>query len=145
MQSSVKKDADDFNDLRQDTFVNLWRGLQQFRGDSQLSTWIYRVCLNTCVSTVRRRKGKSSLDPLDALNDIPEPSLESERDNSAMLHQFIAMLAPLDKAVIMMWLDERPYEEIAEVTGLKRNTVASRIRRIKEKLASMARSEGYNR
>lgn len=126
---------EDREDLRQDILTNLWRGLACFRGDSSLKTWVYRVALNTCVSTVRRRSRRVSTVPLDSFDfpDGADDGITAERVDT--LHRLISDLTPLDKAVVTMWLDEQPYEEISLVTGLSRNNVAVRLNRIKEKLA----------
>ena len=90
-------DLADFDDLRQEALVNLWRGFPRFRGEASLSTWIYRVTLNSCVSFFRKhRKGGGS---------VP--------------------------------IDEHSYDEIASIMGRPRNTIASRLRRAKEKLNSL--------
>lgn len=127
------RDVDDFNDLRQDSLINLWRGLPSYRGESEETTWIYRVVLNTCVSFVRK---KSSRRDTVGLAEILEPADHSDPENtrSIQLYEAIYRLSDEDKALILMWLDEKPYEEIAEVMGYHRNTVAVKLHRIKEKL-----------
>lgn len=133
---SYATDPDDLKDLRQDIMINIWKGLQSYRGESSLSTWIYRVALNTCVSTVRKRSHRPVTVPIETRTE--EQSSEADdalRDKIAYLHSVIATLSSLDKAVITMWLDECKYEEIAEVTGISRSNVAVRINRIKQKLS----------
>ena len=131
---SYATNAEDLKDLRQDIMLNIWKGLPYFRGKSALSTWIYRVALNTCVSTVRKRSKQLSTVSLETLADsVPDPESGS-REHIDLLHSLISGLSPLDKAVITMWLDDRKYSEIAEVTGISRNNVAVRINRIKNKL-----------
>lgn len=132
---SYASDADDLKDLRQDILINIWKGLKTYRGDSSLSTWIYRVALNTCVSTVRKRSRRPYTLPLERVPDREEERDAESRERIETLHAMIATLSPIDKAIVTMWLDERKYEEIAEVTGLSRNNVAVRINRIKQKLA----------
>ncbi len=127
---------DDFKDLRQDVYANIWRGLPDFRGDSGYSTWIYRICLNTCVSTYRKSRVRYELPMTDSVADrigeIPE-SDSYDDDEIEILYRAIADLDPLEKAIVMMWMDDKSYDEIAEVMDMKRNTVATRIRRAKEK------------
>lgn len=124
---------EEFEDLRQDAYVNIWQGLDGFRGDSGLKTWIYRVTLNTCVSSLRKRMRDG------VTVDLAEIADTADEDPARMtmiveLHEAISSLSDIDKAIILMWLDEAGYEEIAQVLGMGRNTIASRIRRIKEKL-----------
>ncbi len=124
---------DDFNDLRQDVLITLWRGLDSFRGDSSVITWIYRVALNTCVSAARRNSSRRDTYPLAGIIE-PAQEQDAESDRIIMLYEMIASLPQEEKALILMWLDEMPYEEIAEVMGYPRNTVAVKLHRIREKL-----------
>ena len=125
-------DENHFNDLYQEVMVNLWQGMDGFRGDAQLSTWVYRVCINTCVS-IFRRSGKFGISlPVDEIIDIPY--VDSRSSQLKEMYQLINRLNRMEKAIILMWLDEKSYDEIAEVTGLTRNNVASRFHRIKAKL-----------
>ena len=127
-------DSDHFNDLYQEVIANMWQGIGSFRGDSALSTWIYRMAINTCVTYYRRnRRHSKQTVSLDQILDIPADDT-SRADNLRQMYTLISTLKPMDKALILMWLDERSYDEISEVTGLGRNTVASRLRRIKLKL-----------
>lgn len=132
---SYATNSDDLKDLRQDILINIWKGLESFRGDSSLSTWIYRVALNTCVSTVRKRSRNPATISIDAIYEPEADPISDTKERIEILHAMIATLSPLDKAIITMWLDERKYEEIADVTGISRNNVAVRINRIKQKLA----------
>lgn len=131
---------EDFEDLRQDALLNIWRGIGSFRRDSSESTWVYRVTLNSCISS--RRKLKSGGRQTEAHNEfyreLFEDSSAEEIERYELMYRLISRLSPLDKSVLLMWLDEKPYDEIAEVSGLSRNAVASRLKRAKERLATMA-------
>lgn len=131
---------EDFEDLRQDALLNIWRGIGSFRRDSRESTWVYRVTLNSCISS--RRKLKSGGRQAEAHNkfyrELFEDSSAEEIERYELMYRLISRLSPLDKSVLLMWLDEKPYDEIAEVSGLSRNAVASRLKRAKERLATMA-------
>ncbi|MDE7159809.1 MAG: sigma-70 family RNA polymerase sigma factor [Muribaculaceae bacterium] len=131
---SYAADTEDFQDLRQDIMLNIWKGLPTFRAESALSTWVYRVALNTCVSTVRKRSKRLPTVSLESLAEIASESETGSIERIERLRRLISGLSALDKAVITMWLDDRKYSEIAEVTGLSRNNVAVRINRIKQKL-----------
>ncbi|MDE5745315.1 MAG: sigma-70 family RNA polymerase sigma factor [Paramuribaculum sp.] len=130
---SYARNSFEFDDLRQDVLVNLWRGLDSFRGESSEVTWIYRVALNTCVSAARRSASRKETFPLSGIIEPAEDS-NGESDHIILLYEMIASLPFEERAVILMWLDEMPYEEIAEVMGYPRNTVAVKLHRIKEKL-----------
>lgn len=128
----------EFDDLRQDALVNIWRGMQNFRGDAARKTWIYRVTVNSCLSTIRKQI-RHRHESLDGLYGIIEGD-DSNREAIEQIHRAIGLLGAQEKAIIMMWLDELSYDEIASAMGLNRNTIATKIRRIKEKIA-----KEYNR
>lgn len=128
-------DDDHFKDLYQETLINLWRGMESFRGDSAISTWIYRTSINTCLTVYRRNKHHRSNTSIDAISDIADATPDRTAQLKEM-YRLISQLERLDKAIIMMWLDEKTYDEIAEITGLARNNVATRLRRIKAKLVT---------
>ncbi len=130
----------EFDDLRQDALVNLWRGLPSFRAESDLRTWVYRVTLNSCVSVYRRGAFARSSLPLEAAPDPPDSSAD-DMERARWVRSLVARLPADDRSIMLMWLDELPYEEIAEVMGMNRNTVASRLRRIKQKLSKMIGNE----
>ena len=129
----------EFEDLRQDALINIWRGMHGFRGEASAKTWIYRVTVNSCLSTIRKqaRHQHESLDALYGLID----SADSDKEAIEQLHRVIGTLSPQEKAVILMWLDEMSYDEIATAMGLSRNTIATRIRRIKEKITNEYKKE----
>ncbi len=132
-----------FEDLYQEVLINLWQGLETFRGDSKISTWIYRTAINTCITWHRknRKYSSSSTDRLEDISIEPIDSASGERqDQWRELMSLISCLGVLDKALITLWLDGRTYDEIAEVTGLGQSNVAVRLHRIKSRLNKMANS-----
>ncbi|MCX4368241.1 MAG: sigma-70 family RNA polymerase sigma factor [Duncaniella sp.] len=135
-------DSDEhFKDLYQEVLANLWQGLDSFRGDSRLSTWLYRTAINTCVTYFRHNgkhdRGKVGLDTLaDTMSDDSDRPAELRQ-----MYRLIGGLDKMDKALILMWLDEKSYDEIAGVTGLPRNTVATRLHRIKLRLKEQNEKE----
>lgn len=129
----------EFEDLRQDALINIWRGLPSFKEESSSRTWIYRVVLNSCVSTIRKQvrhtKGAQSLEALYGMIADESPD---DRERIETLHRLIGKLNAKDKAIILLWLDDASYEDIATVMGMPRNSVATRIHRIKERLTRLA-------
>lgn len=123
----------DYEDLRQDALLNIWRGVSGFRKDSGERTWIYRITLNTCVSTYRKRSRRKDTVSIDTTAQIAAEEYP-EQDESVWLAAMVAQLPPMDHAIIEMWLDEFSYDEIASVMGMNRNTVATRIHRTKNYL-----------
>ena len=125
-----------FEDLWQEIYVNIWLGLNQFRGDSKMSTWIYRVAVNSALMALRSSKQKIETVSFDfGLPDLSSEIDDAQRENLQILHSLIHRLEDIEKAIILLWLDEYSYEEIATTLGLKRNTVATKIHRIKDKLS----------
>lgn len=130
-------DDEHLKDLYQETLINLWQGFQGFKGEAKISSWIYRVSLNTCISFYRKHSKITDTMPLESLF-----GLTTEDDEKAVhlreMYRLISQLNRLEKAIILLWLDERSYEEIAEITGISRNNIASKLKRIKEKLNGLA-------
>lgn len=127
-----------FDDLRQEALISLYKSFKDFRGLCAESTWVYRVCINTSLLALRKSINKIHTVPLEEITNI---KLESESNDDLKqklqwLYSAISQLNPMDKALILMWIDELSYEEIAENMGIPRNTVASRLFRIKLKLSS---------
>lgn len=125
-----------FEDLRQDVYINIWQGLQYFRGESKFSTWIYRVAVNSALMAIRTSKNRPETETIDLSSfNLTTEIDDVQKENLQMLYDLINRLEDLEKAIILLWLDEHSYDDIAEILDLKRNTVATKIRRIKEKLS----------
>lgn len=137
---SFARTKEEFEDLRQDTLLNLWRGIDNFREACNISTWVYRVALNTCISS--QKKHNTSTRQTEVFNEfyreLFDESNAEEIERYELMYAMIAKLPPLDKSALLMWLDDKSYEEIAEVMGMSRDAVASRLKRAKDKLASMS-------
>lgn len=133
------QDDSHYKDLYQEVLANLWQGLDSYRGDSKISTWIYRASINTCISFFRKH-GRHSGDnlPLDSAIEISTDD-SSNIEELKQMYKMISALGKLDKAIILMWLDEYSYDEIAEMTGITRSNVAIRLRRIKLRLIEQAK------
>ena len=134
-------DADAEKDLYQDILVQLWRALPSFEGSSTPGTWLYRVALNTALGQKRQRaaRERATLDAGDPVwrNRIPAPdeSLESKQ-RLERLYSAIARLNDVDKAVVMMYLDEKSHREIAEVLGITESYVGVKLHRIRKEMAA---------
>lgn len=130
------KNAEDRKDLIQEIIIQLWQSRHRYNPDFGLSTWMYRVALNTAISFYRKdsRRKKSAV-PLqeDILLLTEEPAPETEQQ-LGLLQQFISELRDLDRALILLYLEEKPYREIAVILGISESNVATRAGRIKEKL-----------
>ncbi|MBT7093134.1 MAG: RNA polymerase sigma factor, partial [Bacteroidetes bacterium] len=118
--------------------IQLWKSWPKFRGDSKMSTWMYRIALNTAISMSARNKkhqGNRTIDNQTISTTADEDSGVSPEDIQS-LQQAISTLSEIERAIILLHLEEKPYEEIAEITGLTRTNVGVRIMRIKKKLES---------
>ena len=132
-------DGDNFKDLYQDVVINLWKGFEGYEGKGKPSSWIYRVGLNTCISFYRQQQRRGEHTSLDSIYCLEAEYSETTKRLKEM-YRLIAGLDKFERAVILLWLDENSYEEIAEIVGVPRNTVASRLKRIKDKLTKQANS-----
>lgn len=129
------KDADEVNDLFQDILVNLWRGIDGFKGDAKLSSWIYRISLNTCISAERKKK-RTTTERLDMNIDLYEDN-DADARQIQMLYHRIHRLRPFDRALVLLWLEGMPYDEIGAITGITAKNVSVRLTRIREELKRM--------
>ncbi|SBV96213.1 sigma-70 family RNA polymerase sigma factor [uncultured Dysgonomonas sp.] len=121
-------------DLYQEVVLNLWKAFPSFRGDSKYSTWIYRIALNTCVSFYRR--SKKDISYVDISMDIPD--VVDNNEEIQELYKLINRLGKIERALVLLYLDDKSYKEIAEITGLTVTNVATKISRIKDKLRDMS-------
>lgn len=131
------KDKEEVNDLFQETLVNLWNGFETFRGDSNVSTWVWRVALNTCISSERKKQSRGETVPLtldiDLYSDEDAKTLQVQ-----MLHRRIGKLGLIDRAIILLWLEDMSYEEIGAIVGISAQNVGVKLFRIKEQLKQMS-------
>ena len=131
------KDTEEVNDLYQEILINLWKGFPNYRGESSLKTWIWRVSLNTCSNQERKQKSRIQTVPLsidiDLYNDEDAGSRQIQ-----MLYDRINRLGVFDRAIILLWLENMTYQDIADVVGISVSNITTRLFRIKEQLKSMS-------
>ena len=135
----------DRQDLFQDMVVQLWQAYPNFKGNAKFSTWLYRVAINTAITGRRKQRDfvsyhePASLPP--STSEEPEDQLKEERLqqlNAALVH-----LDEIEKAIVMLYLEERSYEEMEEVLGIKEGTLRVKMSRIKEKLRQLTNTASY--
>ncbi|MBR4364350.1 MAG: sigma-70 family RNA polymerase sigma factor [Prevotella sp.] len=127
------KDEEEVNDLFQETLINMWKGIDSFREESKISTWIYRVALNTCLLQERKKKRQVPKVPLTMdVNFFEDDSANATQVRQ--LHQRIGKLGLVDRALVMMWLEGMSYDEIGAVMGISAQHVGVKLFRIKEML-----------
>ena len=127
----------DQKDLYQEIVYQLWKSFDSFRNESKISTWMYRVALNTAISQLNKSKKHSSTTGLDRVILKQTDNYDAEFENRLkIVYEHIHQLNILEKGLILLLLDGKKYGEISEITGLSVTNVGTRISRIKQKLKS---------
>ena len=130
------KCSDEADDLFQEVLIKLWHGFEGFEHRSNINTWVWRISLNTCIS-LERSKHRSSKLKLDMSRDLYTAE-DSDSRQMQMLHKRIHRLQPFDRAIVMLWLENMSYEEIAAIVGISAKNVSVKLYRIKEQLKTMS-------
>lgn len=125
------------NDLFQEIVLQLWRSFPSFRGEAKITTWMYRIALNTAISGFRKGTRKIKTEDLKDVHFNISETGDNVEENLQRLQLAIRQLSEIDRAMIMMALEEVPYEEIAETIGISQNNVRVRMNRIREKLRKL--------
>jgi len=135
-----ENDQDARNDLFQEIVLQLWKSFPSFRGEAKITTWMYRIALNTAISGFRKQTRKVKTEDLQELHfNIRDYGNDDQEENFQKLQWAIRQLSEIERAMIMMALEEVPYEEIAETIGITQNNVRVRMNRIREKLRNLMR------
>ncbi|MFY9883380.1 MAG: sigma-70 family RNA polymerase sigma factor [Candidatus Cybelea sp.] len=126
----------DREDLLQEITVALWRARDRFDARSSFATWMYRVAMNVAISFQRSETRKSRLVPADnsLFETIAQPRDEPADDRLALIRELIRRLDPPNRALMLLYLDDYPYAEIAKILGISETNVATKIGRIKDRL-----------
>lgn len=132
-------DKDARNDLFQEIVLQLWKSFSSFRGEAKITTWMYRIALNTAISGYRKQTRNVKTEDLQEMHfNISENYGGDEREEDLQKLQWaIRQLSEIERAMIMMALEEVPYEDIAETIGITQNNVRVRMNRIREKLKKL--------
>lgn len=132
--------SDDYtiDELYQQTVINMWKAFPNFRNLSKESTWIYRIAVNTCVSYFRRSSSHNAIVPLAIHNATEVANDDDHNEQLQELYRMINELGKLERALILLWLDDKSYQEIAEILGISKDNVGVKLSRIKEKLKKMS-------
>ncbi len=135
---------EDFEDYYQEVCLQIWRSRDSFRDESKWSTWIYRISLNVCLTLLKKNKNKKHRYVSDQLPDeMIEDSQVFSDEALNHLYEAIKHLSEVDRAVILLYLDEKSYQEIAEIIGTNPNNIGVRINRIKERLKKLLDGKIY--
>jgi RNA polymerase sigma factor (sigma-70 family) len=137
--NSYCTNKDDRDDLAQEIVYNLWKSFYNFNPDFKFSTWMYRIALNVAISFYRKEnKSRYNMpfsESLIVFEENTDTGVDTE-NNITLLLKFISELREIDRSVMLLYLDDKSYKEISEITGITVSNVAIKINRIKEKLKS---------
>ncbi len=126
---------EDFEDYYQEVCLQIWRSKENFRKESEWSTWVYRISLNVCLTLLKKKKNNVQHFASDSL---PPQEIEHNyafSDESLnLLYDAIKKLSEIDRAIIALYLEEKPYQEIADIIGTNPNNIGVRVKRIKTRL-----------
>ena len=129
---------EDFEDYYQEVCLQIWRSHENFNKKSEWSTWVYRISLNVCLTLLKKRKNNKQHFASDYLPpELVEDSHAFEDESLNLLYDAIRQLSEIDRGVIMLYLEEKSYQEIAEIIGTNPNNIGVRIKRIKERLRKL--------
>jgi len=134
---------EDFEDYYQEVCLQIWRSKDNFREQCSWSTWVYRVTLNVCLTLVKKKKSRGhvyfSSDALPNEVSVENGAFADEPLNQ--LYGAIRRLSEVDRALILLYLEEKSYGEIAEILGTNANNIGVRLKRIKERLKKLIDGE----
>ena len=131
-------------DLFQDIVVQLWKAFPHFRGESKISTWLYRVANNTSINGLRKKKDFiHSYEPAALPADVADGSADASEEQLQELYKAIGQLNEIERAIVMLYLEERSYEEMEEIIGISSGTLRVKMNRIKEKLRHITKTNLY--
>lgn len=136
------QNKDDRQDLFQEILLQLWKAFPGFKQDAQVSTWMYRIGMNTAISNFRKEKTRQSSISFSNL-PYPLPDLSETAEwiiETAPLYKAIDQLSQIEKAVILLYLDDKSYEDMAEILGISKSNVGVKLSRIKVKLEKIIKS-----
>jgi RNA polymerase sigma-70 factor (ECF subfamily) len=130
------RDPEERRDLAQEIVLQLWRAYPGYDRERPFSTWMYRIALNVAISSARRAARRNLEVPLEETTGdvIDLAGRAAPDDRIEALYQYMATLAPLDRALVMLYLDERSYREIADILGISETNVSTKINRLKQRM-----------
>ncbi|MFY0626914.1 MAG: sigma-70 family RNA polymerase sigma factor [Reichenbachiella sp.] len=134
---------EDYEDYYQEVCLQIWKSKDNFKEKSQWSTWIYRISLNVCLTLLKGKKKnkEEATEQLPNISEEVDPVFSDESLNQ--LYASIRKLSEIDRAVILLYLEEKSYQEIGEIIGTNQNNIGVRIKRIKERLKKLLDGKIY--
>lgn len=129
---SLYTNNEDKSDLYQEIILQAWRAYPQFKGQAKVSTWLYKIALNTAISINRKKRVKQHYEESILLN-FPDP-MSGDDEQYKILYKVISQLPELERALVLLYLEDRSHSEIAEIMGISVSNVATKLSRIKDKM-----------
>lgn len=135
---------EDREDLQQDIMVQLWKSYSSFRGESKFSTWMYRVAVNTSITYFKHEKKKPIAYSSENFPEISDSPYDNEKDlQSKAFHEALQTLKPIEKALMFLYLEDLSHREIGENLGISEINARVKLNRVKEKLQTILKKNGY--
>lgn len=129
---------EDFEDYYQEVCLQIWRSKENFREESQWSTWVYRISLNVCLTLLKKKKNNVQHFVSDAIPaEETEANYAFSDESLNLLYDAIRKLSEINRAIIMLYLEEKSYQEIADIIGTNPNNIGVRVKRIKIRLKKL--------
>lgn len=131
--------AEDRKDLLQEIYYQIWKSFDSFKGNAKKSTWLYRICMNTAIQFLKKKKNFTKHAYTEDL--VERITVSNTYEESVVnLSKLLQPLNELDKGIVLLYLEEKSHKEIAEIIGISISNVGTRFNRIKEKLKKLNKS-----
>jgi RNA polymerase sigma-70 factor, ECF subfamily len=137
------REQQDHEDLFQEIIIQCWKAYPQFRRESKFSTWLYRIALNTAIAGLRKKKvSTAAYEPEKIEHSLAEESYEQEKEEQLKkLYSSLQQLSEVERALVMLYLEEKSYEEMEEILGISSGALRTKMSRVKDKLKKIMTQE----
>ncbi|MDH6253476.1 RNA polymerase sigma-70 factor (ECF subfamily) [Chryseobacterium sp. H1D6B] len=138
-----KDNDDDIQDLYQEIIIQLWKSFPKFRGESKFSTWLYRIALNTALTSYSKQKRAIQTSDVELYNiQMPyEEDIGLKEEQHQQLHTAIQQLNDVEKSIVILYLENKSYDDMEEILGISNATLRVKMNRIKEKLRTLTNNK----
>ncbi len=138
------RNPSDKEDLYQEIVIQLWKSFTSFRGESKFSTWMYRIALNTAISDIRKQNRTVELSFPELLpREEADTADTAKEEQLKQMYTAIQKLSEVEKAIVMLYLEDKSYDEMEEILGISNGNLRVKMNRIKDKLRTMTKEEAY--
>ncbi|MBK6266425.1 RNA polymerase sigma factor [Marivirga sp. S37H4] len=131
---AYSNDENEFKDYFQEVSLQIWRAYDSFKGESKISTWIYRITLNVCLSEIRKNSRRINTSSFKPDFDVAESYTDHNQEKIERLYIAIKALKKVDRAIILLYLEDKKYKEMAEILGINISNIGVKVNRIKQEL-----------